>query len=137
MNQIRIYTAGPWADREMMREVAAKLQQAGYVVECRWLTHEEYPLDHPNRQQYLKEQALNDIEDLLDSDMLVYVKSRMSEGKATELGIAIATLKPIILIGERVNNVFLNLEIPAFDTIEAAIEWMSGDDLSFDAIGDA
>ena len=122
---IKVYVAGPWQDRPAVRVVADRLREVGYGVECRWLDHDEIAEDDPKRDDYLREQALHDIQDLLSADAMVYVNSRKSEGKATELGIAIATLKPIIIVGDRSNNIFLNLNIPAFPNVDEAIHYMA------------
>ena len=118
------YTAGPWKDRENVRKIADTLKENGWTVNSRWLEAEDVHEDDPHRTQYLYEQAVADLEDVFAADALIYVNSMKSEGKATELGVAIATLKPIIVIGDRKNNVFLNLNIPAYPTIEAAVEWI-------------
>lgn len=125
MSQHSIYVAGPWADRDHVRDVAESLRLAGYKVDARWLTADDVSIDDPERSAKLKVQALNDLEDLFNSEALVYVNSLKSEGKATELGVSIALLKPIIIIGDREGNIFLNLNMPAFPTVEAAIEWMN------------
>lgn len=122
---LKIYTAGPWADRPHVREIAQKLRDAGHEVTSRWLEVEDVLDDDPRRDEYLRQQAIHDLEDVIEADGLVYVNSRLSEGKATELGFAMATLKPVIIIGDRRNNVFLHLELPAFPTIDDAIVWMN------------
>ena len=64
----------------------------------------------------------------MKADGLIYVNGdQKSEGKATELGMCMAMLKPIIVIGGRQNNLFLNLNIPAFPSIEDALIWLKGD----------
>lgn len=73
----------------------------------------------------MQEQAEADFSDLLQADVLFYINSMLSEGKATELGLAMATLKPIIVIGKPERNIFLFLgEFPFFDTIPDAISYM-------------
>ena len=136
----QIYVAGPFADRPNVREQAEKLRAAGYNVVARWLTLdvEEGPnsagsleaLNMEEHQEFLREQAMNDIEDLLNADLMFIVNSRKSEGKAVELGVAIATLKPVIMVGQR-TNVFQTLNIPRFDTTEGAIEWMKEQEAIF------
>jgi hypothetical protein len=115
------YTAGPMKDQQAVREVAEKLRAAGYTVNSRWLDIE----DGTNKdEEYLQKMAVIDLEDVLKADALIYVNTgTKSEGKATELGVAIGTMKPIIVIGGKANNIFLNLPgLPFFDTVEEAIE---------------
>lgn len=129
---VTIYTAGPWKDRETVREVAGKLREAGYEVNSRWLEVSEETPEGMTQEQYYRQQALHDLQDCIESDLLVYVNTGYkSEGKATELGVALATLKPIIIVGEggRKNNIFLNLNIPQYNTVEEAIEWMKSEEM--------
>jgi nucleoside 2-deoxyribosyltransferase len=123
--QIKLYVAGPWADRENVRKIADKVREAGFVVTSNWLDVAEAPEPgQPGRDEYLQTQAVQDLQNVMEADGLVYVNSMKSEGKATEFGVALATLKPIIIVGNRENNIFLNLDIPCFPTIEEAIGYM-------------
>jgi nucleoside 2-deoxyribosyltransferase len=117
------YTAGPWADRAQVKEVANSLRNAGYTVNSRWLDVPEVAPDGMTHEEYQIQQAINDLSDVLAADALIYVNTgTKSEGKATELGVAIGTMKPIIVIGGKANNIFLHLPgMPFFDSIEAAI----------------
>ena len=124
MRPIRCYVAGPWADKPNVQSIADKLSEVGFEITSRWLGVDDVDPEDPNRHQYLQQQAIHDIEDLTRADVLVYVNSMKSEGKATELGMALATAKPIIVIGDRSNNVFLNLDLQVFPDIEDALVWM-------------
>lgn len=128
---MKLYIAGPWVDRDAVNVEAQKFRDAGHTVDCRWLTlHTEVgqssgdALNQDEHQEFLREQALNDIEDLLNSELLVLINSAKSEGKAVETGIAITALIPIILIGKR-SNIFHTLNIPIFATSEEAIVWIA------------
>ena len=126
------YVAGPWAERPFVRTVIQKLNDAGWATNSRWADPDNPDVaeDDPERDKRLRLQAVRDIEDVIKAHGLIYVNTgHKSEGKATELGISIATLKPIIIVGEgwRANNIFLNLNIPAYRTIEEAIVWLEGD----------
>lgn len=126
---LKIYVAGPWQDREdVVKPIAAKLVGAGYEVTSRWLEVPDVADDDPHRLEYLKEQAQHDLEDVVKADALVYVNSRKSEGKATELGVAIARLMPIVVIGGLENNVFLHLGLANFPTIDEALLWMKNNE---------
>ena len=123
------YTAGPFKEQAFVRGVAEKLREAGYEVNSRWLESSPDAPEGVSMDDYLHQQAIRDLEDIFEADALIYVNTGYkSEGKATELGVAIATLKPIIIIGDRSNNVFLNLNIPAYPTIEEAIAWLQAEE---------
>lgn len=128
MTDFTFYVAGPFADRPHVREIIAKINAAGWRTCSRWADSDNPDIDpdDPEREAKLRLQAIRDIEDVVKADGLIYVNSQKSEGKATELGISIAMLKPVIIIGTRENNIFLNLRIPAYPTIEDALEWLKG-----------
>lgn len=124
------YCAGPWAERPFVRTVIQKLNDAGWSTCSRWAEPDNPDVadDDPEREEKLRIQAIRDIEDVITADGLIYVNTgHKSEGKATELGISIAMLKPIVIVGGRENNIFLNLSIPAFPTTEEAVAWLAGD----------
>jgi hypothetical protein len=124
------YVAGPKKDQEFVKGVAETLRREGYGVNSRWLEIDKK--DDEVDQDYLEKMALWDFEDVLKSDVLCYVNTgTKSEGKATELGIALGMMKPIIVIGGKANNIFLNLPLQNFPTIEEAIEWMKSMEYRF------
>jgi len=127
---ITLYTAGPWADREIVKEIANKFRDAGYHVNSRWLDVSTETPDGMTSADYYRMQAHNDLEDVLRADVLIYCNTgTLSEGKATELGVAMGTMKPIVVIGNRERNIFLNFDFPFFDTAELAIEWMRSEEM--------
>jgi len=74
-----------------------------------------------------QECATNDFNGVKNANVLVLLNSSYSEGKAVELGLALAWNKPICVIGRNVSNVFLNFpHITKVDTPEEALEWAQG-----------
>lgn len=126
------YVAGPWDHKAEVYAEIKKLRAAGWQTNSRWAEPENPDVapDDPERNAKLRAQALRDVEDVMRADGLFYINSKYSEGKATELGLSIATLKPIVVVGGdrgREGNIFLNLSIPLFKTTEEAIEWLNGE----------
>lgn len=127
--QYRIYVATSWNNKEEANAAAEQLRAAGYIVDCRWLSvHDDVPVDDPRRPEFLKEQALNDLEDILNSDVFILLnqfqkRGEETSGKAVEMGFAFATQRPVIMIGEP-TNVFHYLDFPQFPDLETAISWM-------------
>ena len=117
---LKIYLAAPWTDKIIAQNAAEKFREAGFEITSQWLTSED--TDDP---EALKAHALRDISDLLSSNMLVLLNTQErgyeTSGKAVETGIAIAWLKPIIVVGDP-TNVFHYLNIPKVATVEEAIE---------------
>lgn len=105
MKETKVYVAAPWVHKTQAKEAAAFLESWGYVITSRWL-HFHEDTDVPTE---LTREALNDVEDVIACDVLVLLNLCKSDGKATELGMAYAWKKPIIVVGNRHGNVFYNL----------------------------
>lgn len=115
---MRIYVAAPWKHRDDANVAAKQLRDANHVVISRWLRDHADSTNHVQLQR----EAMNDLHDLSQCEGLIYLNLAKSEGKATELGFALAMQKRIILVGERENNVFLHLpQIYQVPTVHDAI----------------
>lgn len=113
-----IYLAAPWKDRELARRVRQQFLDAGIRVNSRWLDFEGDEALAPDVVK--RQEALNDIEDVLDADTVVVLNSSYSEGKAVETGMALLLCKGLVLIGEP-SNVFHYLNFPRVASVEEAI----------------
>lgn len=131
---VKIYFAGPWAKREECRTMQADLEKAGFTVVSRWITKHidmgvaaaNLNTDDIKVQEELTKQAIEDVLDLETADVFMIYNGCMSEGKAFELGYACAMRLPIIVIGDRSNNIFYQLpHIVVVPTLEEAIAVMT------------
>lgn len=105
---MRIYLAAPWTHRDTAREVARDLVGAGHSITTRWWEHREVPgylsSSCPEEEfAELAEQAMLDLDGVAHADVFVLLNTGVSEGKAVEMGVAIASGVPIILVGTRSN----------------------------------
>lgn len=116
----RVYVAGPWALKEKAKEVADYLRSHSLVVQSRWHDTTHNSNIYEATPVIMEEEALKDWEDVIHSSHLVYLNLQKSEGKATELGIALTRGLPIYVLGGRLNNVFLHL--PWINHIESIDE---------------
>jgi hypothetical protein len=92
---MRVYVAAPWKQREAAREVAYRLIVAGLLVTSRWLwSHGD--TDDPT---LLNIEAHHDLEDVRQAQIMLVLNLEMSEGKATEQGIALERGMHIIGVG--------------------------------------
>lgn len=112
---LRAYLASPFEDREEMLALKAALEARDVIVTSTWLT----PADGNNSNMAaIKDKfhecrcrALKDIEDILESDVVILRKPKdkhkvpTTGGHHVETGICIGTGKPIVLYGDR-ENVF-------------------------------
>lgn len=101
---MRVYLAGPFSCRAMMPDIAAEFEAAGFEVSERWWMHDNIPLgegDNPD----LETQAIRDFEAVVNADALIVYNFELSEGKAVEMGIALAMCTPVVSVGRR-SNIF-------------------------------
>lgn len=116
MSSIRIYLAAPWKHRETARQVRDAIQATGFLVISRWLDIDE-------KTAVQKEEAANDLQDIIDSDCMIVLNLEKSEGKAFEQGYAHGLGVPIIVVGQQRLNVFQHLdEITLVETPADAID---------------
>lgn len=100
-----IYVAAPWKFKAQAKEVATMLEAAGHTVISRWLTQHEDSTD----PRILRQEAIHDLEDVNACDLFILLNYCLSEGKATEFGMAYILRKPIIIIGPKIGNIFHHL----------------------------
>lgn len=120
--KLKIYIAAPWVRRPEAIEAGKQFEAAGFTVTSRWFKHEGDPNDPTGitgDPTNVRQQALEDIEDVRSADWLVVLNLQKSEGKAVETGIAIASGIPFISVGGR-STIFQILGIEV-DTVEEAI----------------
>lgn len=106
---MKIYVAGPWVNKSDLKVVADKLRQEGFEVTSRWHDTSLNSNIYEAEKHVMQDEALKDFEDINKADTLVYLNLAKSEGKATELGIALAKGYAIYVVGGKLNNVFLHL----------------------------
>lgn len=126
--------AGPWAKRAECGELQKQLEAAGFTVVSRWITKhidmgqtaEDLNTTDVKVQEELTRQAIEDVLDLESADMFIIINSEKSEGKAFEFGYACAMRLPIIVVGDRANNIFYQLpHVVVTPTLEEAIAVMN------------
>ena len=115
---MKVYIAGPWAERDAVRVFAGKVVEAGHDITEAWWYHPE-STDHTE----LVRQGFRDWDAVQEADAMIVINSKKSEGKAVEMGLALAYgLAPIIVVGPR-TNIFHHLpNIFMVATGEEAIE---------------
>ncbi len=122
---MNIYLAGPWVHRGDMLGIASSIESLGHSITWKWWETEEVK-EGTGRDDFLKGQALSDLNGVRSADLVVVINSAKSEGKSFEQGVAIALGKPIIIVGNRGTvsaNVFHYL--PQFrwvETIDGMLE---------------
>jgi nucleoside 2-deoxyribosyltransferase len=127
---IKIYIAAPSANRAEAARAAQAFTAAGFKVVSRWTSEHKVGLkfEDPASFAALQQEAIDDIRDIVLADVFVILNLQMSEGKATELGIAYMLGKPVILVGKRRINVFYFLPyVTEVETVDEAIKWLEAE----------
>lgn len=118
---MKIYLAAPWTHKSTAEAIAAILERDGHTPTCRWWLHvDEETLD--SRRQQLEE----DLAGVRECEVFAILCLAVSEGKATELGYALALEKPIVAFVHPSNpssNIFLNsARVQKTETVEGFVE---------------
>lgn len=125
---MRCYIAAPWVNKSEALAAKQLFEAAGLEITSHWITRDSSELaeplfGNPANEDYLCNEAVEDVEDIVQSDVFVILNLAKSEGKATELGFAYALGLPVILVGQRDTNIFYFLpSIFRADTVEDAIK---------------
>lgn len=123
---MRIYLAARYSRHEEMQENAADLEAAGHTVTSRWIRG-SHKLD-PDRVDEAERFAIEDIEDLTKSDVVVSftetdekaAKKRPSKGgRHVEFGIGLALNKRLVVIGPRENVFHWLPNVEVYDDLES------------------
>lgn len=118
-----IYIAAPWFHRDTARGADLLMRIRGHRLRSTWY-FSQAALDPGGEFQAFSHQAQQDLRDLDDADTLIVLNLAMSEGKAVELGYALAEGKAVYVVGERSSvNIFHFLpEVGVFATLEEALD---------------
>jgi hypothetical protein len=123
----RIYLAARFARRDQLTAVARELEAAGAELTSRWLTTTPGPLagDELDPNSLGGQMALMDLDDVQAADVCIaFTESpggaQGRGGRHTELGIAIALGRRIILVGPREHVFHCLPDIEQFDTWDDA-----------------
>jgi nucleoside 2-deoxyribosyltransferase len=120
MSPLYIYLAAPWSFRHRARVVASLLRAEGHTITSHWHDIEADTKD----PETLQMEAMHDLSDIDEADILVLLNTETSEGKAVEFGYALAQGLLLMVVGER-SNVFHYLpEVVVVPDLPAAIEAM-------------
>ena len=103
-----------------MPEIAAQFEAAGHVVSEHWWEHRDIGLETRHLNE-LEDQATRDFIGVVRADALIVINAEKSEGKAAEMGVAIALMKPVILIGKRTNIFHFLPSVHPVKDVRAAI----------------
>jgi nucleoside 2-deoxyribosyltransferase len=123
----KVYIAARYARRDELKDFARELQDAGASIACRWLYADGGALldDDLSPQSRAGKLAAIDFEDVQSADIcLAFTEPGENPsgrgGRHTELGIALALGRRVILIGPREHVFHCLPQIEHYETWEAA-----------------
>lgn len=121
-----VYLAAPWVCKDEAGAAKQRLLDAGIEVVSGWTERENTGPEIA--QPDMVEQALADQSEVDAANTLVILGLAASEGKASEMGMALAQGKRIILVkADRVGNIFYHLPcVERVDTLDDAIALLVG-----------
>lgn len=127
---MKLYLAAPWADKDLMTDIATKFTEVGHEITWRWWDEAKMRPKEWGRESTLRWSARMDMNGVNNADTLILFDTSLSEGKAVEQGIAIAKGIPIIAVGtystEDVHNIFHYLDNYKWvEKVEDAVEYVS------------
>lgn len=126
---MKLYIAGPFADRALMPAIATQCEAAGHAITERWWDHEDYPgSTYPSNTDdpFYEERAVADFLGVIGADAIIVLNSSKSEGKAVETGIALPFFKPVMLVGVRTNLFHYLPNVYPVGSVEEALERLAG-----------
>ena len=86
---MKFYIAAPFNQREEVKEIYNMLKSLGHEITTDWTNH-KYIKPYNTNQQLARRYAQEDLEGVLSCDVFVLLSDGKSQGRNTELGMAIA-----------------------------------------------
>lgn len=105
---MNIYIAAPWKHKQSAIETSDRVESVGHTVVSNWFRNDYDANVYEAPEKIMATEAERDIVELSRAEAVIYLNIEKSEGKATELGFAIARSIPVFVIGGKQNNVFLH-----------------------------
>jgi hypothetical protein len=117
---VKLYVATAFENKEYANSVMKVLTNDGHQITHNWTGESADGLTGEERILFLEKCAVLDAKGVMDSEGVVLLTvEKGGRGMYTEMGIAMATQKPVFVVGPHYNNIFFHT--PAcqwFDTLE-------------------
>lgn len=121
---MKIYVASKFEEGPFVKKVMESLESAGHTITHDWTGESSAGKEGDELKQYLLKCATWDLEGVMSCDLLLLLNHPHGKGMFTEMGIALALRKPVIIVKPEVaNNIFFHLpECRSVATVGDAIE---------------
>lgn len=110
---MKVYVATSWSNRIEAVAIAEYLEALGHTITQKWW---DYIAEDNNKSQ-------DDLHGVLECDLFLLVTTEVLRGGLVEFGMALATGKRIILVGDGSHNVFYSHpSVEHFGNIHGALQ---------------
>lgn len=128
----RVYVAGKFENKENVRAVMELLVINGHTITHDWTHEDPAGLEGVELAKYLRGCAEKDLAGVLKADVLVVLPEDPGTGRPTvgrwlEVGAALASDVPVVIVGDSPLGVFSHLVITT-PTVRSAIEFVNAGD---------
>lgn len=107
----RVYVASAFGNREEVRHAQKQLIEIGYVISHDWTNESSAGKTGQELEDYLDRCGSSDVMGVYDADLVFLAHHTEARGACTELGLAVAWGKPIIVAYfHRHSNIFFHLK---------------------------
>lgn len=108
---MKIYVASKFENKEQVQLFMSILRNHGHDIVGDWTSHSIEGIPESERESYLCKSALEDYQAVKRCDALLLIDHPNMAGAYTEVGIAIADLKRVVVFGEGRDNIFFHLPL--------------------------
>lgn len=118
---MKVYVATSWANKDEAAAVMGRFRAEGVEVTHDWTRNSDEGLEGKEKAKYLTKCAETDFMAVRDCDLLFLIADDRGRGSQTELGLALAWGKHVVIAkGAAVSNVFFLLTNWRYKSIDAA-----------------
>ena len=118
---MKIYLAGKWEERKRIKDIADAVRLHGHTISFPWF--EQHSDSTP-----LQQSSIDDVCGVRDARVCIFIFEKVLpyNGALSELGMAIAFDKDILLVGHAVdNNIFTHYpSVQRVEVVEEIIPWL-------------
>lgn len=129
---MKIYVAGKFEEKELVREIQQKLKDMGCTITHDWTVEDGAGKQGQELEDYLRSCAMADYEGVFTADAVLVLNHKLAFGAMVEMGLALAWGRVVYLVGPQVrDNIFFHLNVDMgmrpFLTIDSALSAIKAD----------
>ena len=133
---MKIYVAGKFEEKEVVRDAQKRVREIGYEVTHDWTGEDPGERTGEELEAFLRDCAIGDYEGVLNADCVLLLNHDRAFGAMVETGLALAWGKVVYVVAPQVrDNIFYHLPpsmgVRLFRTLQAALEALE-EDLALD-----